>query len=81
LCMNPDACSLEFAIQALKGDLNCDSLVDFGDINPFVLALSNPAQYKITYPGCFIENGDINMDGATDFGDINPFVAILSGGP
>ena len=81
LCMNPDACSLDFAIQALKGDLNCDSFVDFGDINPFVLALSNPPLYKVTYPGCFIENGDINMDGFTDFGDINPFVALLCGQP
>lgn len=79
LCMDPEACSLDFAIQALKGDLNCDGHVDFGDINPFVLALSNPALYKITYPGCFIENGDINMDGFTDFGDINPFVALLTG--
>lgn len=24
------------------GDLNCDEAVNFGDINPFVLALSNP---------------------------------------
>jgi hypothetical protein len=62
------------------GDVNCDGTVDFGDINPFVLALSDPAQYEVNYPGCPLENRDINGDGACDFGDINPFVAVLTGG-
>ncbi len=79
-CQNATACALDHAIQAEKGDVNCDGSVDFGDINPFVLALSNPTQYAATYPGCFIENGDINLDCITGFGDINPFVALLSGG-
>ncbi len=79
-CVDPYACAADFGIRALKGDLNCDGYVNFGDINPFVLALSNPIQYKNLYPGCFIQNGDINADGSTDFADINPFVAILSGG-
>ncbi|MEW6200281.1 MAG: endonuclease/exonuclease/phosphatase family protein [Planctomycetota bacterium] len=61
-----------------KGDLNCDGRVDFGDINPFVLALSNPAGYQVLYPGCPLLNGDINSDGRFDFGDINPFVALLA---
>jgi endonuclease/exonuclease/phosphatase family metal-dependent hydrolase len=63
------------------GDMNCDATVGFADINPFVLALSNPTAYGQTYPGCSILNGDINGDGSVDFGDINPFVALLSGGP
>jgi hypothetical protein len=62
----------------LTGDLNCDGSVNFGDINPFVLALSDPAAWQAAYPGCPPENGDINLDGAVDFGDINPFVALLS---
>ena len=61
------------------GDLNCDGTVDFGDINPFVLALSNPVVYEATYPDCVL-TGDINTDGTVDFADINPFVALLSGG-
>jgi hypothetical protein len=64
----------------LRGDLNCDGAVDFGDINPFVLALSNPAAYAAVYPACNIFNGDCDGNGYVDFGDINPFVAILSGG-
>lgn len=60
------------------GDLNCDGEVDFGDINPFILALSNPAGYMAQFPDCDIKNGDINQDGKVDFGDINPFVTLLT---
>jgi hypothetical protein len=63
-----------------KGDLNCDGVVDFKDINPFVLLLSNPGAWQATYPACPMSNGDCNNDGIVDFKDINPFVAILSGG-
>jgi hypothetical protein len=62
------------------GDLNCDGAVDFGDINPYVLALTDPAAYGTTFPACDVLNADINGDGGVDFGDINPFVALLSGG-
>ncbi len=61
------------------GDLNCDDVVNFDDINPFVLALSNPAGYQAAYPNCNILNGDCNNDGVVGFGGINPFVALLSG--
>ncbi len=64
-----------------RGDLNCDGAVDFGDINPFVLYLSNFAAWQATYTGCPPSNGDINEDGEyPSFGDINPFVALLAGG-
>jgi len=66
----------------LRGDLNCDGLVDFGDINPFVLALSNWPEWLARYPDCPLENADVNGDGqyggANGFGDINPFVALLT---
>ncbi len=61
------------------GDLNCDGIVDFDDINPFVLALSNPAAYQAAYPDCNILNGDCDNDGDVDFDDINAFVALLGG--
>ena len=61
------------------GDLNCDGAVNFDDINPFVLALSDPAGYQTQYPNCNILNGDINGDGLVNFDDINPFVALLTG--
>ncbi len=62
----------------LVGDANCDGVVDFGDINPFVLALSNPAAWQTAYPACDSWNCDIDGDGTVGFGDINPFVALLS---
>ncbi len=62
-----------------RGDLNCDGAVDFGDINPFVQILTDPAGWQATHPGCPFSTGDINADGAVDFGDINPFVALLTG--
>ncbi len=68
-----------FYLPGLPGDLNCDGVVDFDDINPFVLALSDPAGYAAAYPNCDILNGDCDQDGDVDFDDIDPFVALLSG--
>ncbi len=62
----------------LTGDLNCDGVVNFLDINPFVLALSDTVAYATQFPYCNILNGDVNHDGVVNFADINPFVALLS---
>ena len=67
------------APQPCPGDLNCDGTVGFGDINPFVLVLSNPSAWQASYPACDILNGDVSNNGAVAFDDINPFVALLSG--
>jgi hypothetical protein len=77
----PDACDTGPAVCA--GDLNCDGQVDFADINPFVLYLSNFGTWQTQNSGCNPLNGDINGDGTygqASFGDINPFVALLSNG-
>jgi hypothetical protein len=63
------------------GDLNCDGVADFGDINPFVLYVSNFALWQAMHTGCDPLNGDINGDGTYgqgSFADINPFVALLT---
>ncbi|MEW6249359.1 MAG: hypothetical protein AB1716_01835 [Planctomycetota bacterium] len=67
------------AQRTLRGDLNCDGAVNFDDINAFVLRLSDPEQYALTYGGCPDANGDASGDGMVNFSDINPFVALLSG--
>ena len=72
--------SLAVGAPSMPGDLNCDGAVNFNDINPFVLALSDPNGYAAAYPNCNIMNGDVNGDGHVDFQDINPFVALLTGG-
>ena len=63
---------------AILGDANGDTVVDFNDIEPLVLALFDRAAYEQLYPGidadCVL---DINGDGQLDFGDIEPFVDLL----
>ena len=66
------------AVFGLLADLTCDGVLDFGDINPFVLAITDPVLYQATFPDCFILHGDFNSNGAVDFGDINPFVDALT---
>lgn len=61
------------------GDMNCDGATNFDDINPFVLAVSDPAGYAAEYPDCNILNGDIDGDADVDFDDINLFVQLLGG--
>ena len=68
----PDECEL--------GDLNCDGVLDAFDIDPFVLALTDPATYELTFPDCNIMNADCNEDGIVDAFDIDPFVELLTGG-
>jgi hypothetical protein len=60
------------------GDCDCDGEVDFYDIDPFVLGLSNAAAYSALYPGCPFRARDVNGDGVQDFYDIDPFVAELA---
>ncbi|MCG3129096.1 MAG: hypothetical protein CHACPFDD_04005 [Phycisphaerae bacterium] len=60
------------------GDLNCDGSVDALDIDPFVLAMTNPAAYAATYPLCTLEQGDLNGDGSTNGFDIDGFVDLLA---
>jgi hypothetical protein len=79
------ACGGRFGLGVETGTrlvkLNCDGTVGLGDINSFVLVLSNPTQWQQAYPGCPLLNADVNHDGSFNLGDINPFVALLAGSP
>jgi len=55
------------------GDLNCDGDVDPFDIDPFVLALTDPAGYASGLSGCNGQNADANDDGL-----VNPGTSIRS---
>ncbi len=63
------------------GDMNCDGVINFADINAFVLYISSFPVWKEFAPvWCSPCNGDINCDGIygqSSFGDINPFVALM----
>ena len=61
------------------GDLNCDGAVNNGDIDPFVLALTDPGGYAAAYPDCEVNLADINDDGFINNGDIDAFIALLTG--
>jgi hypothetical protein len=61
------------------GDLNCDGAVDAFDIDPFVLALTDPAGYAAAWPDCHRMLADINGDGVVNAFDIDPFVELLTG--
>jgi hypothetical protein len=68
------------SLTAFYGDLNCDGVINFDDINPFVSALgADPLAWNLANPHCHWLNADCNYDGDVDFDDINAFVAILSG--
>jgi len=61
-----------------KGDLNCDTFINNFDIDPFVLALTNPAGYAQKFPDCEANLADMNGDGKVNNFDIDPFVACLT---
>ena len=60
------------------GDVNCDGLINYADINPFVKALGSLSLWQAQYPNCPWQNCDINGDSLVNYADINPFVAKLS---
>jgi len=59
------------------GDMNCDCVVDMGDVDAFVLALLDAAAYDLAYPSCEILNADILTDGKVDGADAQGFVDML----
>ena len=65
----------------LCGDSNCDGLVNNGDIEAFILSITNSRRYAAEYPGCPLVNGDANLDTLVNTGDTDPFISVITGGP
>lgn len=65
------------AVFFLIGDINCDGVLSYADINPFVQAVSFTEGIGWPYPDCPWLNADVNSDGTVSYADINPFVALL----
>jgi hypothetical protein len=64
------------------GDLNCDGAVNVFDIDPFIVALSDPDAYAQQFPACSRDTADLDGDGHVDFFDIDPFVnCVVAGCP
>ncbi len=65
---------------ARRGDINCDGNINFDDIESFVIALVDMAEYLQSYHECQHMNADCNGDGRVNFDDIDAFVILLIGG-
>jgi hypothetical protein len=61
------------------GDTNCDDAINFFDVDPFVLALLEPAAYETAYPDCDLLSADLDGNELVNFFDIDPFVECLFG--
>jgi hypothetical protein len=68
-------------VGTVRGDMNCDGVVDAFDIDGFVLAITAAAPdysaYYSQYPDCERMNADVNQDGLVNVFDIDPFVACI----
>lgn len=62
-----------------QGDVNCDGSIDLSDVEPFLTALRDPAEYEQRYPDCDVNNADVDDDGSLNMGDVAPFVELLLG--
>ncbi|MEX0887402.1 MAG: chitobiase/beta-hexosaminidase C-terminal domain-containing protein, partial [Phycisphaeraceae bacterium] len=71
--------SVDLSIALVMGDMNLDGVVDAVDVAPFVLALTNPADYLDQYGVAGVAVGDVNGDGTLDAVDVAPFVQMLVG--
>lgn len=68
-------------VRGRVGDLDCDGVVGFGDIDPFVVALTGQAAYELLMPDCDWLAADCDGDGLVTLADIDAFVALLTAGP
>ncbi len=65
------------------GDANCDSVINWRDIDFFVAAQNNNesawrAAFAPDEPTCAFLNNDVNADGDVSWRDIDPFVSLMN---
>lgn len=70
------ALSCDGAPVPCPGDLNCDGLVNFADISPFIAALKAGSPDHWSSP-CPWLHGDTNGDGTVNFADLSGFIARI----
>jgi hypothetical protein len=77
-----DNVSLQVSVTptGLPGDFNGDGVVNTEDINPFILALTDPTGFAAAFPDVDPLAADPNGDSLINTEDINPFIALLTGG-
>lgn len=60
-----------------RGDANCDGLINFFDIDPFVLALFDLPAYQASFCSGATCAADVTCDGLVNFFDIDPLIECL----
>lgn len=71
----PPTLYLEVEILPDPGDMNGDGVVDAGDVNPMVLALTNRIAFEAAYQNVDADLvGDLDESGSLDLGDLAQFV-------
>ncbi|MCC7407988.1 MAG: hypothetical protein IT442_07950 [Phycisphaeraceae bacterium] len=71
---------IQATIRPIAGDFSGDLLTNVQDINPFVQAMTNPAQFAADHPEVdLLAVGDFNHDGLVNVQDINGFIQQLTG--
>ncbi len=83
-CVHPMPSGSEKKVQIrynlLVGDMDLSGVINTDDVDPFVLAMTEPNAYIATYgrdPNLW---GDCDGSGKLDADDITPFVALVTGG-
>lgn len=71
---------LRLQVVSTTGDINCTGTIDLGDIEPFVLSLTDPDGYGLLYPDCPMSHSDLNLDGEINAKDIQAFADLLISG-
>ncbi len=64
---------------AVAGDINCDGVRNGADVVALVQALTNPAAFAASHPGCDILHADLNGDLSVNGVDVTAFVALETG--
>ena len=72
--------NVRFESAFVLGDMAGDDDVDFDDIEPFVLGLTDAGEYQNQFGTLPEAKGDTDHDGDFDFDDIPGFVGLLVGG-
>jgi len=74
---DPNAAVDLFLAQTFDNDPGCDGALTLDDIDPFVQAVLDPANYAALYPFCYIGSADRNNDGLINGRDVAGFVNDL----
>lgn len=72
--------NLTFDLDAFRGDMNADGIVNAQDIDQFLAAVTDAPGYLALHGFEPLQRADTNWDGSVNSQDIDGFIALLFGG-